>query len=53
MKDKHLEIIKNLMQREIRNLYPKDKIKIKEYGLYKYWKKIVKKRVIKTKSYGI
>ena len=31
MKDKHPKIIKNLMQREIRNLYPKEKIKIKEY----------------------
>ena len=45
--EKHSIIIKNLMQREIRNLYPKDKIKIKEYGLYKSWKKFVKEIVIK------
>ena len=37
------------MQREIRNLYPKDKIKIKEYGLYKDWEKFVKERVMKPK----
>ena len=45
---KHPEIIKNLMQREIRNLYPKDKIKIKEYGLYKDWEKICEKRSYKN-----
>ena len=38
------------MQMEIRNLYSKDKIKIKEYGLYKDWKKFVKERVIKTNN---
>ena len=45
--EKHSIIIKNIMQREIRNLYPKYKIKIKEYGLYKSWKKFVKEIVIK------
>ena len=30
------------MQREIKNLNPKEKIKIKEYGLYNDWKKFVK-----------
>ena len=49
MKDKHPEIIKNLMQREIRNLYPKYKIKIKGYGLYKDWAKFVKERIKKIK----
>ena len=34
--------IKNPMQREIKNLNPKEKIKIKEYGLYNDWKKFVK-----------
>ena len=47
--EKRLEIIKNLKQREIENLYPKDKIKIKEYGLHKDWENFVKERVIKTK----
>ena len=42
-------IIKNLMQREIKNLNPKDKIRIKEYGLYKDWKKFVKNRIKKPK----
>ena len=43
--DKHPEIIKNLMQREIGNLYPKHKIKIKEYGLYIDLRKFVKEIV--------
>ena len=45
--EKHPKIIKNLMQREIRNLNPKEKIKIKEYELYNDLKKIVKNRIKK------
>ena len=50
--EKHPKIIKNLMKREIKNLNPKEKIKIKEYGLYNDWKIFVKNRVKKPKQNG-
>ena len=37
--EKHPKIIKKLMKREIKNLNPKEKTKIKEYGLYNDCKK--------------
>ena len=50
--EKHPKIIKNLMKREIKDLNPKEKIKIKEYGLYNDWKIFVKNRVKKPKQNG-
>ena len=50
--EKHPKIIKELIKREIKNLNPKEKTKIKEYGLYNDWKKFVKNRVIKPKQNG-
>ena len=48
--EKHAIIIRDLMQIEIRNLYPKDKIKIKEYRLYKEYNKFVRERIIKPNN---
>ena len=50
--EKHPKIIKNLIKREIKHLNPKEKITIKEYELYKDWKKFVKNRVKKPKQNG-
>ena len=50
--EKHPKIIKELIKREIKNLNPKEKIKITEYGLYKDWKIFVKNRIKKLKQNG-
>ena len=47
--EKHPKIIKSNAKRN-KNLNPKEKIKIKEYGLYNDWKKFVKNRI---KEYGL
>ena len=46
------KIIKSLIKRQIKNLNRKEKLKIKEYGLYNDWKKFVKNRVKKPKQNG-